>query len=361
MTPKEKSKLEQDTNRRELVSPEKQSGVDPHSLAYMFTPGRYICVPQCYLTRSYQQQVGPRGMQFLLTLLAMCDAGRGAHPEGITNGRFSVTDEQIAQVWGTGSTEPIREARKKVLAAEPKFLADVKIGRTGYGTEYTIRPTTEADRVRWPRSGMAMPPRRPAKLPVTAGGERTTDWLGVALGYVDRGLSVIPVNGKFPAIPSWKPYQDRLPSTTELIAWHAKYPQAGIAIITGAFSGLAVVDIDGPLEAGLALLSENGIVIPETTLVRSARGWHLWFQHPGIPVKSVSNVLVDADVKIDVRGDGGYIVGPPSIHASGIRYYFDHEVDVLPPFPPALLGLLRGKKPADGAALDAGISTEEAA
>jgi hypothetical protein len=164
---------------------------------------------------------------------------------------------------------------------------------------------------------------------------------------LNGGLPIIPVKGKLPAVHSWKPFQDRLPSITEVTAWFEKFPTAGIAIITGAFSGLAVIDIDGPLEAGLALLMENGISIPDTTTVRSARGWHLWFHHPGIQVKSTSNVLVNREVKIDIRGDGGYIVAPPSVHESGVRYYFDHEVDVLPPFPPALLALLRAKKTAD--------------
>lgn len=347
MRPKEKLKQEQDGHQREPVSPAGQTGGDPHRLASLFGPGRFFCVPQYVASPAYQKQVGDRGVQFVVTLCAKYDAGRAAHPQGITNGRFCVTDEQIAKEWGTSSTAPVREARRKVVAAEPKFLADVRTGKTGYPTEYTIRPTTDADRVLWRRDQTAMPPRRRVNLPVTASGERTTDWMSNALGYVGRGFSIIPVNTKFPAVPSWKPYQYRQPSTTEVMAWHAKFPQAGIAIITGALSGLAVVDVDGPLEAGLELLRENGIVIPETTIVRSSRGWHFWFAHPGVAVKSVSNVLANRFVKIDIRGDGGYIVAPPSVHQSGVRYYFEHEVDVLPPFPPALLGLLRTKKAAD--------------
>jgi Bifunctional DNA primase/polymerase, N-terminal len=360
MRPEEKLK-QQDTDQRGRVLPERQSGADPHSLANMFTPGRYVCVPQCYLTASYQQQVGDRGVQFVVTLLGKYDAGRATHPQGITNGRFCITDEQIAKDWGLKSTAAVREARKKVMAAEPKFLADVKTGKTGYATEYQIRQTTDEDRVHWRRVETAMPPRRHASLPVTASGERTTDRLGVALSYLHRGLPIIPVKGKLPAVHSWKPFQDRLPSITEVTAWFEKFPTAGIAIITGAFSGLAVIDIDGPLEAGLALLMENGITIPDTTTVRSARGWHLWCAHPGIPVKSVSNVLVNREVKIDIRGDGGYIVAPPSVHESGVRYYFDHEVDVLAPFPPALLGLLRTRKLAEANGIDDVASEQEAA
>lgn len=361
MKPKEKFKQEQDTNQRDQAASAGQTGGDPHRLASLFAPGRFFCVPQFVASPAFQQQVGARGVQLAVTLYAKYDLGRATHPQEITNGMFCVKDEQIAQDWGTDSTAPVREARKKLLGAEPKVLADVRIGRTGYPTEYQIRPTSEADRVLWRREQSALPPRRRASFPVTASGERTTDWLGVALSYVGRGFSIIPVKGKYPAIPAWKPYQDRLPSITEVKAWHAKFPQAGIAIITGALSGVAVVDIDGPLEAGLALLRENGVEVPDTTTVRSARGFHLWFAHPGIAVKSVSNVLANRSVKIDIRGDGGYIVAPPSVHQSGVRYFFEHEVDVIPPFPPALVGLLRTRKLAEPDGVDDVVSEEETA
>ena len=39
-------------------------------------------------------------------------------------------------------------------------------------------------------------------------------------------------------------------------------------------------------------------------------------QHPGFEVPND----VDTTLKIDIRGDGGYIVAPPSIHATGRRY-----------------------------------------
>lgn len=361
MTREEKLMQEQDANRREQGSPAGLSGGDPHRLASLLGPGRFVCVPQFVASPAYQQQVGERGVQFVVTLCAKYDAGRAAHPQEIANGRFCITDEQIAKDWGVKSTAPVRDARNKVLAAEPQFLADLKIGTRGYPTQYQIRPTTDADRVHWRREEMAMPPRRRPFLPTTASGERTTDWVGVALSYLGRGFSIIPVHGKFPAIPSWKPFQDRQPSNTEVIAWHKKFPQAGIAIITGAVSGLAVVDIDGPLEAGLSLLWENNVKIPDaTTRVRTARGYHLWFAHPGVAVKSVSNVLTNRSVKIDIRGDGGYIVAPPSVHESGVRYHFEHEVDVLPAFPPALLGLLRKGKQGEDDVFDNVISKEAA-
>jgi hypothetical protein len=361
MTGNEKLKQEQDAFQREQGSPAGPSGGDPHRLASLFGAGRFVCVPQFVASPAYQRQVGERGVQFVVTLCAKYDAGRAAHPQEITNGRFCITDEQIAKDWGVRSTAPVRDARNRVLAAEPQFLADVKLGTTGYPTQYQIRPTTDADRVHWRRHEMAMPPRRRPVLATTASGERTTDWLGVALSYLGRGFSIIPVNGKFPAIPSWKPFQERQPSITEVMEWHKKFPQAGLAIITGALSGLAVVDIDGPLEAGLALLIESGVKIPDaTTRVRTARGYHLWFAHPGVAVKTASNTLANRAVKIDIRGDGGYIVAPPSVHESGVRYHFEHEVDVLPPFPPALLGLLRKGNQGDGDGFD-DVITEEAA
>lgn len=351
MTPKEELKQEQDGCRPASERPEGVSRSDPHSLPSLLEDGRFFCIPQFIASPAFQQQVGPRAVQLAVMAYAMYDRGHWTHPDEITDGRFCATDEQIARAWGTDSTAPVREARKRLMEAEPKVFAEVKIGRTGYPTEYRLRPTSETDRVLWQRSQSALPPRRRPTTAAAADGQ-PTDWLTAAVRYSDRGFSIIPVKGKHPAIPTWKPYQMRLPSTTEVTDWHKGIPGAGIAIVTGALSDLVVVDIDGPLESGLTLLEENGIDIPKTTTVRTAGGYHLWFAHPGIAVKSPSAILANEAVKIDIRGDGAYIVAPPSVHPSGVRYEFQYEADVLPAFPPALLRLLRSQRQSDGPGVD---------
>jgi hypothetical protein len=102
-------------------------------------------------------------------------------------------------------------------------------------------------------------------------------------------------------------------------AWWQQYPDANIGIATGAPSGLAVIDID-PRHGGDASLRElekkHG-PLPDGPRVRTGGGGeHLYFSHPGGSLKS----LVGLRPGLDVRGDGGYVVGPGSNHLSGKTY-----------------------------------------
>lgn len=142
------------------------------------------------------------------------------------------------------------------------------------------------------------------------------------------GLSVLPVHapgmplppsapeedaGKRPLV-RWAPYQDRLPDLREIRAWQRKYPDANLGIVTGAVSGLVVVDVD---PTGLATLEQWEPSLPETWRARTGRGGvHLYFRHPGDEIRSATGLLPG----VDVRGDGGFVVVPPSLHRSGERY-----------------------------------------
>lgn len=90
-------------------------------------------------------------------------------------------------------------------------------------------------------------------------------------------------------------------------------PAPMLAIRTGVASGLVAVDVD-PAHGGeesLAGLVERGLT-PRTALVRTGSGGkHLYYRHPGAPVHNSQSRLGPG---IDVRGDGGYVVAPPSIH-----------------------------------------------
>jgi len=72
-----------------------------------------------------------------------------------------------------------------------------------------------------------------------------TSTLDAALGYLARGWSVIPVQprGKRPLVP-WLEFQERLPSTHEVQDWWARWPDANVAVVTGALSGVVVLDVD---------------------------------------------------------------------------------------------------------------------
>lgn len=118
-------------------------------------------------------------------------------------------------------------------------------------------------------------------------------------------------------------------------AWWRSYPEANIGIATGKASGILVLEVDGP--SGDASLAAIGAAIPTRTNI-TKRGRHLFFMHPGVPIPNRVRMLPD----LDVRGDGGMIVVPPSLHASGHRYHWDCEHGMgfdlpLAPLPPSAL------------------------
>lgn len=131
--------------------------------------------------------------------------------------------------------------------------------------------------------------------------------------YLKLGWSVIPIREKEkrPLI-EWAEFQNRLPSQREADAWWTRWPNANVGIVTGGTSGLVVLDVDG--EAGMASLV--GRHLPPTVVARTGRGFHYLFNHPRRAVKNAVGLAPG----LDIRGDGGYIVAPPSIHANGSAY-----------------------------------------
>lgn len=144
--------------------------------------------------------------------------------------------------------------------------------------------------------------------------------------YLGRGWSIIPVRAgdKRPLI-SWERYQHRPAEVEEARAWFNRWPDANVGIVTGAVSQLLVVDIDprhGGVD-GLARLERHHGPLPFTVeAVTGGGGRHLYFRHPG--PDDVHN-SVGLWPGLDLRGDGGYVVAPPSRHATGGRYSWQLE------------------------------------
>src|SRR5437867_1915259 len=139
--------------------------------------------------------------------------------------------------------------------------------------------------------------------------------------YIGRGWSIIPIRaGDKRPLVRWEDFQQRRPTEAEARAWFCGSPEAGIGIVTGAISGLVVVDIDvrhggdGALDH---LEREYGRLPTTVECLTGGGGRHLYFAHPGGLV--VRN-KVGLAPGLDLRGDGGYVVAPPSMHTSGVRY-----------------------------------------
>lgn len=100
--------------------------------------------------------------------------------------------------------------------------------------------------------------------------------------------------------------------------WWEGEPNANIGVRTGEESGIVVIDVDprhGGDVAFEALLAQHG-PLPVTPRVRTGGGgWHIYFAHPGGGLK-VGN-RQDMVPGVDVRGDGGYVLGAGSNHVHG--------------------------------------------
>jgi hypothetical protein len=141
--------------------------------------------------------------------------------------------------------------------------------------------------------------------------------------YRQRGLAPIPVDRNKIPLVDWKPFQAEAPHTDQIDEWWTRWPDANVGVVTGKVSDLVVLDADGP--EGLESL--KALDTPATTwLSETGRGRHQWFKHPGVTIGNRASVRPH----LDVRGDGGYVVAPPSVHASGRRYEWVTAPDDLP-------------------------------
>ena len=164
----------------------------------------------------------------------------------------------------------------------------------------------------------------------------------IALAYLEKGLSVIPLKSpeivkrspkfkekvenawkendlkgnprtkeevyrelfyrecKLPIIP-WKDFQKRRQTKEEVFHWFSMYHDPAIRIVTGVVSGLAVFDLDSPDAVKFA--EEQG-GFPDSVKVKTGKGYHVYMRHPGFEIRNSVNKRLD----IDIRADGGYVV-----------------------------------------------------
>jgi putative DNA primase/helicase len=142
--------------------------------------------------------------------------------------------------------------------------------------------------------------------------------LEAALGYARRSMPIFPCNpDKTPATPNG--FYAATTDEGKIRAWWAEQPYELIGLRTGRASGIFVLDVDNGEEgrAALAKLEREHGALPETHTVRTSGnqskdkgpGEHRYFRYPGIKVKSS---VSEIGTNLDVRGDGGYAIVPPS-------------------------------------------------
>ena len=151
--------------------------------------------------------------------------------------------------------------------------------------------------------------------------------LDLVFWFVARGFSVIPchLGTKIPKI-KWGKYQKQLPTESELIRWF-RIP-SNAAVVTGT-NNLVVIDFDDLTEylrwslwAGTEGTPAAKQVLYDSYKVRTARGIHLY-------TRCTSEIKNLHFGKIDVKGRGGLVTLPGSIHPSG-AIYTEYQVGKFP-------------------------------
>lgn len=166
------------------------------------------------------------------------------------------------------------------------------------------------------------------------------DIVDAALKYAHRGWAVFPLNGKKPFWQS-KGFKDATTNRKLIRQWWTEHPTANLGIACDSARGPIVVDVDGP--DGDDFLSS--LHLPETRMAQSRQGRrHLYFGPPtnGSTVPRIIRLKPDGfnKVSVDILGDGGYVVAPPSVHPDTRRRYKWLNRAPLLPFPKKLLRLV---------------------
>jgi len=141
-----------------------------------------------------------------------------------------------------------------------------------------------------------------------------------ALSCARRGWRIIPVKEKRPLLQNWT----KQGATDEKIIkdWFHTWPGCNYGIVTGRVSGIIVLDIDGDIgAASLQGLETDYERLPDTPKVLTGGGGrHIYFEYPeNIKIGNRTGLLPG----IDIRGDGGMVVGPGSVHISGRCYEWE--------------------------------------
>src|SRR5262245_59524522 len=166
-----------------------------------------------------------------------------------------------------------------------------------------------------------------------------------------------PHAGKHPWSEGWQTHATT--DAAQIRRWLKHHPEMNLGVVTGAPSGNWILDVD-PAKGGDESLRELERVhgaLPETVIVLTGGGGHHHeFQHPGTPVP---NSVGTVGPGLDVRGDGGFVVGVGSRHRSGRSYVYEVTANpdtvIRADAPPWLLERMRAparaRLPVDGTPL----------
>lgn len=150
-----------------------------------------------------------------------------------------------------------------------------------------------------------------------------------ALYYVRLGLAVFPIKPRDKTPLTEHGFLDASKEQAQIEHWWTTWPVANIGIATGAVSGgLVVVDLDVDDNTGidgretLREWEKEHAKLPDKTWISiTGRGGYHYFYRDPSTVRNRTGIYEG----IDIRGDGGYVVAPPSIHPNGNAYEWEQD------------------------------------
>jgi Bifunctional DNA primase/polymerase, N-terminal/Primase C terminal 1 (PriCT-1) len=142
--------------------------------------------------------------------------------------------------------------------------------------------------------------------------------LRTALTLAKKGQAVFPGRERDKRPATANGVKDATKDAEIIKAWWQQDPEFNIGMATGAVSGIFAIDIDGvDAELEIRRLEVRHGELPSTVEVVTGNGRHLYFKMPDVPVRNSAGKIAPG---VDVRGDAGYVLVPPSTHPSGKRY-----------------------------------------
>lgn len=141
-----------------------------------------------------------------------------------------------------------------------------------------------------------------------------------ARAYAKLGISVLPCNGKKPAVTYWQPFQRRAATEGIIRNWHESGLLHNVGIICGEVSrGLVVIDLDGQKAVEYFSLRWPSLLNTYSVTSGSGKGMHLYYYAAVVPPTTrVTGLEVG---NIELRSNGSYVVAPPSIHPDSGKPY----------------------------------------
>lgn len=148
-----------------------------------------------------------------------------------------------------------------------------------------------------------------------------------AVAYARRGWAVFALKPRSKEPATLHGVKDATTDVEAIDEWWTEHPRCNIGIAMGAPSGgLIAIDVDVDEDAGkdgmatLRAWERDRGELPETASAITGRGGvHMLYRMEGV------RNSVGGDCAVDVRGEGGYIVAPPSVHPNGQRYEWEYD------------------------------------